>query len=189
MSGRNKKILNKRENILLQKLTVPQLVKKFPVFYGTQSSLPHLPACWQFLSPTKKETSYSDQTLTFASHSKKFSNLSIQPGLRGSNDLCVGRKVATLQLFFQSGRAKDLSAPLYKSTPTTCLPVQSRINPVHASHPTSWISILILSSHLRVGLPSGLFPSGFPITALYAALLEGKDILFYFILFYFILFY
>jgi len=29
-------------------------------------------------------------------------------------------------------------------------------------HPTSWRSILILSTHLRLGLPSGLFPYGFP---------------------------
>ena len=27
-------------------------------------------------------------------------------------------------------------------------------------HPNSWRSIIILSSHLRLGLPSGLFPSG-----------------------------
>ena len=34
-------------------------------------------------------------------------------------------------------------------------------------HPTSWRSILILSTHLRLGLPSGLFPSGFPSNTLY----------------------
>ena len=34
-------------------------------------------------------------------------------------------------------------------------------------HPTSWRSILILSTHLRLGLPSGLFPSGFPNKTLY----------------------
>jgi len=39
--------------------------------------------------------------------------LSVEPSLRGSNDLRVGRKMATFQLFFQTGRAKDLSAPLY----------------------------------------------------------------------------
>jgi len=38
--------------------------------------------------------------------------LSVQPGLRGSNDLRVGRKMATFRLFIQSGQAKDLSAHL-----------------------------------------------------------------------------
>ena len=45
-------------------------------------------------------------------------------------------------------------------------------NPIQSTypHPTSWRSILILSTHLRVGLPSCLFPSGLPTKTLYAPL-------------------
>ena len=38
----------------------------------------------------------------------------------------------------------------------------SPIQSIHP-HPTSWRSILMLPTDLRLGLPSGLFPSGFPI--------------------------
>jgi len=40
------------------------------------------------------------------------------------------------------------------------------------SHPTSWRSIVILLSHLRLGLPGGLFPSGLPTKTLYTLLLS-----------------
>ena len=36
-------------------------------------------------------------------------------------------------------------------------------------HTTSWRPILILSTHLCLGLPSGLLPSGFPSKTLYTA--------------------
>ena len=73
--------------VLLEKLTVLQLVKKFPAFHGTRRFITAL-------------TSVRYLSLSWAS------------------------------------------------------PIQS-IYP----HPTSWRSILILSTHLRLGLPSGLFPS------------------------------
>ena len=56
---------------------------------------------------------------------------------------------------------------LHSQASATCpypVPAQSSPHP----HPTSWRSILILSTHLRVGLRSGLFPSGFPTKTLYA---------------------
>ena len=37
-------------------------------------------------------------------------------------------------------------------------------------HLTSWRSVLILSTHLRLGLPSGLLPSGFPSKTLFTPL-------------------
>ena len=45
----------------------------------------------------------------------------------------------------------------------------SPIQSIHP-HPTSWRSILILSTQLRLGLPSGLLPSGFPSKTLYIPL-------------------
>jgi len=42
----------------------------------------------------------------------------------------------------------------------------SPIQSIHP-HPNSWRSILILSTHLRLGIPSGLFPSGFTTKSLY----------------------
>ena len=43
----------------------------------------------------------------------------------------------------------------------------SPLQSIYPHHPTSWRSILILSTHLRLGLPSGLLPSSFPSKTLY----------------------
>ena len=44
-------------------------------------------------------------------------------------------------------------------------------NPVYYSHPVSWRSMLILSCHPWLGLPGGLFSSGFPTKTLYACVI------------------
>ena len=51
-------------------------------------------------------------------------------------------------------------------------PSLSWASPIQSAYPqpTSWRSILILSTHIRLGLPSGLCPSGFPIRTLYVPL-------------------
>jgi hypothetical protein len=56
----------------------------------------------------------------------------------------------------------------HKRTP----PVSILASPIQSiyPHPTSWRSILILSTHLRLGLPGGLLPSGFPTKTLYTPL-------------------
>ena len=53
--------------------------------------------------------------------------------------------------------------PIHKSPPS--VPILSQLRPV-STPPISRRSILILSSYLRLGLPNGLFPSGFPTKTL-----------------------
>jgi len=69
----------------------------------------------KFLRVTRKEISYSDETLTFASYSNK------------NSECCLSNRVAVAAMtsaseekwrpfncfFFQSGRAKDLSASVH----------------------------------------------------------------------------
>jgi len=58
---------------------------------------------------------------------------------------------------------------IHKCPPS--VPILSQLDPVHT--PTSYFlrTILILSSHLHLGLPSALLPSGFPTKTLYMTVL------------------
>ena len=55
---------------------------------------------------------------------------------------------------------------IHKCQPS--VPILSHLDPVHTAHPTSWRSILILSSHLGLGL----FPSVFPTKTQYTLLVS-----------------
>jgi hypothetical protein len=55
------------------------------------------------------------------------------------------------------------SLPYSQEPSTGPYPEPDRFNPYY---PTC-LPILILPTHLRLGLPSGFFPSGFPTTVLY----------------------
>jgi hypothetical protein len=60
----------------------------------------------------------------------------------------------------------DGSLPCSQKPSTGPYPEPDQYNTYH--HILSLLrSILILSTHLRLGLPSGLFPSGFPTNILY----------------------
>ena len=53
------------------------------------------------------------------------------------------------------------SSLLYSQVSATCPYPEPAWSSPYPPHPTFWRTILILSSHLRLGLPNGLFPSGF----------------------------
>ena len=54
----------------------------------------------------------------------------------------------------------------YSQAPATCPYLEPTPSSPHRPFPLSSRSILISSSHLRLGLPHGLFPSGFPTKTL-----------------------
>jgi hypothetical protein len=77
----------------------------------------------------------------------------------------------------------------HSQVPAACPCLEPDRSSPYPPHPTSWRSILILSSLLCLGLSSGLFHSGFPSKTLYTSLLSpirttfpAHHIIFYFII-------
>jgi hypothetical protein len=55
---------------------------------------------------------------------------------------------------------------------SSLVPVLSRINPVHTT--PSYLRSILISTHLRLGLPNGIFPSGFPTKWIWGMFLGVK---------------
>jgi len=58
----------------------------------------------------------------------------------------------------------------HSQVPTICPYTEPARSSPYSPHPTSWRSILILSSYLNLVLPSGLFPPRFPAKNLHTPL-------------------
>ena len=58
----------------------------------------------------------------------------------------------------------------HSQVPAICPYTETARASPYLPHPNSWRSILILSSHLRLVLPIGLFPLGFTTKTLYTPL-------------------
>jgi hypothetical protein len=80
----------------------------------------------------------------------------------------VVRTLDSLPAFYGTRRFKiEFTRALHLSL-SWARPIQST-----SPHPISTSSILILSNHLRLGLPSGPLPSGFPTNNIYAFLFSS----------------
>jgi len=138
--------VTQRSRVLLEKLQVRQIVQKFSEFYGTQFSLRHwqspaicpnlepdksrrilhlvslrfilIQGCWQVLSPTRKETSYSDRRfwcsyvlfiITIGGILVLYIYMYVYIITLTSNEIFSPSN----KIHREVGRAKDLSAPLY----------------------------------------------------------------------------
>ena len=74
-------------------------------------------------------------------------------------------RFAAIQEITRISRNPNVHYRTHKRSPPVSILGQP--NPVHIPTPTSWRAILILSTHLHLGLPSGLLPSGFPSKTLH----------------------
>ena len=86
----------------------------------------------------------------------------LTPWCRVLLEKLTGLQLVKFPTFHRTWRSITALTSIHHLTLSWACPIQS-VYP----HPTSWRSILILSTHQCLGLPSGLFPSGFPTKTLY----------------------
>ena len=174
---------------LLVKLTFHQLAKKFPAFYGNQEFITVSTTACYFPLPWTRRIQTMPTSYFLAGHF----NITLRSTPRyGSNIFSSGFRTKTQYapllfpihatcpaylIFIDLQLVKEFPAFHGTQRLITALTSVRHLSLSWASpiqsiypHPTFWRSILILSTHLRLGLPTGLFPFGFPTKNLYTPL-------------------
>jgi hypothetical protein len=118
--------------------------------------------CWKFIIPdcSLAVTIYTTSFTYLLTHLLTY--LPTRGLLKKLRDLQLVKKFPAFY-----GTRRFITA--FTSVRQLFLPLARSIQSIHP-HPTSWSAALILSSRLRLGLPSGLFPSGYPTKTLYTPL-------------------
>ena len=86
------------------------------------------------------------------------------------NPYCEANSCSAIQEIPQILLNPEVHYRIHKGPPA--VPILSQISAVHKPHPACLRSILILTLHLHLGFPSGLFPSGFRTKTLSASFLS-----------------
>jgi hypothetical protein len=90
--------------------------------------------------------------------------------IHGAEPFLRSRQLCSYSRTSQHFMELERSLPCSQEPSTGPYPEQDQSNPIHTI-PSYLRSILILFTHLRLGLPCDLFPYGFPTNILYAVLL------------------
>jgi len=143
--------------VLLQKLTGLQLVKKFPAFHGTRRFITALTG-FRHLSLSRARPIQSIYPHTYL----------LTPWCRVLLEkLTRLQPVKKFPTFHRTRRFITALTSVHHLSLSWASPIQFM-----PPHPISRISILISSSLLRLGLPSGSFPQVSPTKTLYTPLLS-----------------
>jgi hypothetical protein len=143
-------LTNSQSRVFLEKVLVTQLGKKFPAFYRTWSFFT------AFTRPNFVDLPSAAESVPHTSTTFKVNLSVIFPFTLRSFKWSLPSDFST-----NSVASEHKGSSPHSQQHTTC----SYSEPDESTPPPQLISIrsgLIPSSHLRLGLPSGLFPSGFP---------------------------
>jgi len=146
-------------------------VQEIPLFYETQRSkkFPYfMKRKGSRNSPILWNAKVQEIPLFYGTQRFKKFPYFMEPKVSRNSPILWNPKVQEIPLFYGTQRFITAFTSAHHLSLSWVSSIQS-IPP----HPTSWRAILILSSHLRLGLPSGLFPSGFPTKTLYTPVLSS----------------